>query len=156
MENLTKVSERPEKFEMSIKAKMAIKLFHKINETEDRTVRLDLVRRFYEQLISIVQPAGQFNTLPPDEHLENVIIEHKGENCCLWVAGGTAGQRIYFNNESLNSENGLKSSDKKVRWMYYPKPEGKDWVYGEIPWTRFYNNFGTTEVDLFQDLEETD
>ncbi len=99
----------------------------------------------------------------------------------IFLGGGTSGQRIFLKKEisicddqakaerlgkgairkefsgkkgqpGESLEINLKSTDGKLRWMIYHKPEGGDWKFGERYWKRFVEVFGDDTVDLLQEL----
>ncbi|MCX6722114.1 MAG: hypothetical protein NTY04_02905 [Candidatus Staskawiczbacteria bacterium] len=155
--------------EMSEVGKRIIKLFQEAKKAEGKD-RERLLQEFYDVLIRAVTPGDKRYHDVSNEHLENVIMGGPGPNHCLWVGSGTAGSRIYFNEEiyvpegkdpakygpdlELVDGDQLKSTDKKPRWMWYPKPaKGGDWAHGHQFWERFMENFGDTTIDLQQKLE---
>jgi len=138
--------------EMSEEAMGILKLFQEAKTTgSNEEKQNELLRAFYNGLMRIVLPEGEKS----DTELKEILLG-KGKKYFYQdyfiVGGGSSGQRIYFK-EYNNSSHNIESNDKKPRWMWYPKPSGRSWTFGEQYWERFNRNFGGEIVDLLQNIE---
>ena len=130
--------------ELGKDAQEVLTLFHQAKASFDPKKRLGLLRKMADKLAVLIDDPGK-NFPVPDNNLDRLILNGVNPNSdYLPIGTGTSGERVYF--LSRHPESNLKSSDGKVRWMFYPWNENKK--FGRIYYERFLNQFGTDIVDL--------